>query len=90
MPEHSFDSILDALEAGRQRATYSAVAGVVETAPRILMAGRPRDPRHSWIVSKGTGHPTGYQPEQVAPDLTANPEVISSRDELLAWLSRAQ
>jgi hypothetical protein len=90
MSDHTFESILDALATHRQRATYSAVAGVVDTKPRVLMVGRPRDPRHSWVVSKGTGQPTGYKSDQVAPDLTANPEVIASPDELLAWLSRAQ
>lgn len=90
MSEHSFESILDALAAQRQRATYSAVAGVIDTTPRALMLGRPRDERHSWIVSKQTGQPTGYRPEQVAPDLTANPEVLASKDDLMTWLSQVQ
>ena len=89
MSEHSFDSILQALAAQRQRATYSAVAGVINTAPRALMVGRPRDAYHSWIVSKETGQPTGYPADQIAPDLTTNPEVLVSREELLAWLERA-
>lgn len=90
MPEYTFDTILDTLAAQRQRATYSAVAAVVNTTPRALMQGRPRDPHHSWIVSKQTGQPTGYPADQVAPDLTERPEVLASRDELLTWLSRVQ
>ena len=89
MSEHSLDSIIAALSAERQRATYAAVAGVVNRPPRMLMAGRPRDAQHSWIVSKQTGRPTGYADDQVAPDLTAKPEVLSSREELLAWLGAA-
>lgn len=86
MSAHSFDSILDALATQRQRATYSAVAGVIKTAPRALMVGRPRDPRHSWIVSKQTGQPTGYPAGQVDPDLTVNPAVLTSADDLEQWL----
>ena len=90
MPEHTFDSILDTLAAQHQRATYSAVAAVVNTTPRTLMLGRPRDPHHSWIVSKQTGQPTGYPDDQVAAELTARPEILTSRDELLSWLSQVQ
>lgn len=86
MSAYSFDSILDALATRRQRATYSAVAGVINTAPRALMVGRPRDARHSWIVSKQTGQPTGYPAGQVDPDLTVNPAVLTSADDLEHWL----
>lgn len=90
MPEYTFDSILETLASQRQRATYSAVAAVVNSTPRALMQGRPRDPYHSWIVSKQTGQPTGYPDDQVAADLTERPEILTSRDELLAWLSQVQ
>lgn len=88
MSEHSFDSILQALASQRQRATYTAVAAVVNTAPRALMVGRPRDAHHSWIVSKQTGKPTGYPADQIAPDLASNPDVLMTREDLLAWLDR--
>lgn len=90
MPDYTFDTILDTLASHRQRATYSAVAAVVNTTPRTLMQGRPRDPHHSWIVSKQTGQPTGYPGDQVAPELTERPEILTSRDELLTWLSQVQ
>ncbi|MBA3890346.1 MAG: hypothetical protein H0X64_07440 [Gemmatimonadaceae bacterium] len=90
MPDHTVDSILDTLATQRQRATYAAVAGVVNTAPRTLMQGRPRDPHHSWIVSKRTGQPTGYPDDQVAAELTERPEILGSREELLTWLSQVQ
>lgn len=89
MSEHSLDSIVAALAAHRQRATYAAVAGVVNRPPRMLMAGRPRDAQHSWIVSKRTGRPTGYADDQVAPDLAEKPDVLKSREALLAWLNVA-
>ena len=89
MTEHSLDSIVTALAAHRQRATYAAVAGVVNRPPRMLMAGRPRDARHSWIVSKRSGRPTGYSDDQVAPDLTTRPDVLKSPEALLAWLGAA-
>lgn len=90
MTAHSFESIVDALASRQQRATYSAVAGVLETAPRGLMLGRPRDVRHSWIVSKQTGQPTGYAPDQIDPALATRPEVLKSAEALRAWLETAQ
>lgn len=86
MPEHTFDSIIDALAARRQRATYTAVAGLVGATARSLMVGRPRDPRHSWVVSMGTGQPTGYKAEQIDPELATRPEVLRTTDALRSWL----
>lgn len=90
MPEYTFDTILDALAAHRQRATYAAVAAAIGTIPRTLMAGRPRDRRHCWIVNRQTGEPTGYQPDQVDPELTSHTGVLTSREELLGWLRDVQ
>ncbi len=81
------DEILDALERGRQRATYGAVAALLGRAPRTLMSGRERDQRHSWIVSRKTGEPTGYEPDQLHPELRANVHVIDARQELEEWLA---
>lgn len=89
MMEHTFDSILDSLAGQQQRATYGAVAGVLNSAPRTLMSGRPRDPRHSWIVSRRTGEPTGYAPDQMDPALTTRPEVLKSAEALRTWLGAA-
>lgn len=90
MSDHTFDSILDALAQRRQRATYSAVAALVNGAPRTLMAGRPRDPRHSWIVSVRTGIPTGYSQEQLDPDLETNPAILQTGAALRDWLAGVQ
>lgn len=87
MTTEKLDQILDALNARRQRATYGAVAAVIGAAPRTLMSGRDRDQRHSWVVSRKTGQPTGYEPEQVHAELETVPHVIDSRDELEQFLS---
>ena len=83
----TLDSILDQLNEFHQRATYSAVAGVVNSSPRSLMTGRERDPRSSWIVRRETGLPTGYSDEQKHVALTERERIIGSPDELRAWLA---
>ena len=87
MTDISMDQILDALDQGRQRATYGAVAAVLGTSPRTLMQGRERDQRHSWVVNRNTGEPTGYAPEQLHPALRERPEIFQSKDELSRWLA---
>ena len=83
---HSIDSIIDQLDRFQQRATYGAVAGVLNLSPRNLMAGRTRSQRESWIVSHQTGLPTGYAVDQVHPDITSREEILSSTKELNDWL----
>jgi hypothetical protein len=84
---HTLDSILDDLDRYHQRATYGAVAGVVDSSPRSLMTGRDRDPRSSWIVRRETGEPTGYTVEQKHSALGEREKILSSPDELRVWLS---
>lgn len=83
---HSLDSIVEQLDLYRQRATYGAVAAYLNRAPRNLMTGRTRSERDSWIVSHGTGLPTGYSPEQMHPDIKARETVLRSASELSVWL----
>ena len=85
-PDHTLDSILDQLNAYHQRATYGAVAGVVDSSPRSLMTGRDRDPHSSWIVSRETGQPTGYAEEKKHSALTERERILSSPEELRVWL----
>ena len=85
--EHTIDSILDQLETFHQRATYGAVAGVVDSSPRSLMIGRERNQQSSWIVSRQTGLPTGYTPEQTHPELAERERILATPEELRAWLS---
>ena len=86
MRMYTLDEILDQLGRYHQRATYGAVGGLVERPPPFLMGGRPRDPRHSWVVNQETHLPTGYTVDQMHPALEARPEVFSDPDELEAWL----
>lgn len=83
---YSIDSIIDQLDRFRQRATYGAVAAVLNRAPRNLMSGRARSQRESWIVSRNDGMPTGYQPEQVHPDIKSRQQILKSAEELATWL----
>lgn len=62
-PDAVLDSILNAFNTHRQRATYGVVAALVGHPARSLPGGRPRNARRSWIVSKDSGLPTGYTPE---------------------------
>jgi hypothetical protein len=88
MPELTLDRILDALDRDHQRATYGAVAALLGKSPRTLMQGRDRDHRHSWVVGRLTGEPTGYSPEQMHPDLREKEEVLEIKEDLARWLER--
>lgn len=85
----SFDQIVDALVRAKRRATYGAVAGVLGRPPRSLMVGKPKDARHSWIVSSASGLPTGYEADHIAPGLASSPEPIADARELVKFLRSA-
>ncbi len=87
MAAHQLEDILTALGTHHQRATYSAVAALVGTTPRLLMRGMPRAPDNSWIVSKSTGKPTGYAQSDVHPQLTAVETVLTTANDLDTWLN---
>jgi hypothetical protein len=89
MSDFTMDQILDALDRSHQRATYGAVAAVLDRPPRTLMQGRDRDQRHSWVVSRKNGEPTGYDPSLMHPALRERPEVIDSKEALADWLTSA-
>lgn len=89
MSDFTMDQILDALDRSHQRATYGAVAAVLDRAPRTLMQGRDRDQRHSWVVSRRNGEPTGYEPAQLHPALLERPLVLDNKEELARWLQSA-
>jgi hypothetical protein len=82
----TLDSIIAELNRYHQRATYAAVAGLLTSSPRSLMAGRDRSPESSWVVRRETGQPTGYSTEQKHPALAEREHVISSPDELRVWI----
>lgn len=81
------DQILDALNSAQQRATYGAVAAILGVSPRVLMKGRERNPRHSWVVNLKSGLPTDYAAELVHPDLMANATILKTGDDVVAWLA---
>ncbi|WP_412067954.1 hypothetical protein [Rubrivirga sp. IMCC43871] len=83
----SLTGILYALQKSRQRATYGAVAGVLNAVPRFVMRGRPKDPLHSWVVSAKNGRPSGYPDDAMHADLEAHEQVISTSEDLAAWLA---
>lgn len=87
MKSATFETILDALNDGHQRATYGAVAAILNVSPRALMSGRDRNQRHSFIVNIRSGMPTEYTDESMHPDLTANELILKTKDELMIWLS---
>lgn len=89
MSDFTMDQIIDALDQRHQRATYGAVAAVLNRPPRTLMQGRERDRRHSWVVSRANGEPTGYQPEQLHPALRERSEVLDNKEALTQWLNSA-
>jgi hypothetical protein len=78
--------ILHALQDGKTRATYGAVAEQIGAVPMFLMSGRPRDPLHSWVVNKESGMPTKYAEDQMHPDLLTNSSVIQTANELATYL----
>ncbi len=78
------------LQHHRHAATYEALAGVVGGTPETVMADLPRSFRNSWIVDRETRRPTGYEPEQIHPELFTSIEtngVIDTPEQLLDWLS---
>jgi hypothetical protein len=90
MTTHHLDDILSALNHHHQRATYAAVAALVGQTPRLLMRGRPRGPTTCWVVAKDTGRPSGYADADLHPELTANAKILTTREELAAWLASSR
>jgi hypothetical protein len=84
---HTLDSIVDELDRFHQRATYGAVAALLNKSPRNLMGNRSRNARDSWVVSHSSGMPTGYEPEQLHPAISSRENVISTRADLESWLA---
>ena len=84
----SLDDILDLLDKHHQRATYGAVAELVNSGPNIVVSSRPRDPRHSWVVHRKTGLPTGYTAGQMHRQLQEREVIFRDADSLREWLRR--
>src|SRR5215217_6105639 len=83
----SLDEIVEVLDQRGQRATYGAVAKLLDQSPRSLLKGRDRGRRYSWIVNRETGLPSGYAEDQIDPRLPASGPVLANHAELQAWLA---
>jgi hypothetical protein len=94
----SLENIVARLDAGRQRATYGAVAHLVGVLPRGLMSRRPKSYKHSWVVAATTGQdsrrgwPTGYSTNQIHPDcyrqaIDGVGRIIEDVEALKEWLN---
>jgi hypothetical protein len=81
------DQVLRCLSTHAQRATYGAVAEVVGGEPRSFMRTRPRTHEYSWVVSKRTGRPSGFDERELDPRMRGVLSlVISDARCLRAWL----
>jgi hypothetical protein len=94
----SLETIVDQLDARKQRATYGAVAELVGTIAQAVIQRRPRCPRYSWVVAATTAHgarrgwPTGYTRNQMHRDCYTQASLgdnglIESAGELRRWLN---
>ena len=86
MSNDTIEDILDLLDQHHQRATYGAIGGVVDRPARYLTGGWPRDHRHSWVVNRLSGLPTGYGPDDMHPQLRARAGVLETSQQLEDWL----
>jgi len=82
----NLDFILDKLHKAGQRATYGAVGGVLGRPAIGIMAGRPKDKRHSWVVAKPNGLPSGFTTAEIDPRLAGSPPPLDTPESLAAWL----
>lgn len=87
MPQRpSVDDVLNLLHEHGQRATYGAVAGIVGGVARGVMQGRAKTPRHSWVVSSGSGLPTKYTGKEIDSRLPKSGPTIADANQLKVWL----
>jgi hypothetical protein len=82
----SLEQIVDRLNEFHQRATYGAVAALVDRTPRNVMQGKKRMWRYSWVVAQADGQPSEYHDLQKHPKLRDRDHILESPDELAAWL----
>ncbi len=84
------DQIVEKLEIHEQPATYGAVGGVVGVHYKVVMSGRPRNHRNSWVINKRTRVPTNYEPQEIHPALSRAVQVkriIETPEDLDDWLA---
>jgi alkylated DNA nucleotide flippase Atl1 len=77
--------LVAALAKNTQKATYTAVAGLVGLPARTVMNALLKDPQGEWVVAKQSHQPTGYSTNQLRPQLKSNSSVIASTAVLASW-----
>ena len=76
-------TILAVLGREKIRCTYGALADYIgANAKDVSVYLAPKRAEASWIVSKKTKLPTGYEAFQLHPDLESKAEVIESKEAL--------
>jgi hypothetical protein len=100
----TLDAVIALLNEHRQRATYGAIAGVINAGTtRRLMKGRTGAYENSWVVAKRTnrkagsrrGWPTGYVESDIHPDClhqirTCPNDILDDEDALRKWLKEVE
>mgnify|MGYP006950018551 CR=1 FL=1 len=84
--EYQLSHVVSVLSKHHQRATYSAVGGLIGLPARSVMAGQKKDPENSWVVTAKTKKPTGYLPHEIHPNLEERANVITTHLDLANWL----
>jgi len=75
--------VVDYLNEVKTRCTYNAAAKALGITPQAIkkLLGERR-PENSWLVSAGTGDPTGYTDEEKHPELYRTKRIITSAEVL--------
>lgn len=84
---HTVTSICLQLKEHKQKATLNAVAKVLETSPKLVLSGKPKNHLFSWIVDRGDSK--SVQGEDPALK-TADKPVITDYRELEEWLEKPE
>lgn len=75
--------VVDYLNKVRTRCTYNAAAKALGISPQALKKQLgERCPENSWLVSSGTGDPTGYTDQEKHPELHRTKRIIQSAEVL--------
>jgi alkylated DNA nucleotide flippase Atl1 len=84
--EHQLSMIISLLSKHHQRASYGAVGKLVGLPARSVMSGQAKSAENSWVVAVKTNKPTGYLAHEMDPNLENKDSVITSPQDLAAWL----
>ena len=87
MSDYTVGGILHVLNRAQRRATYQAVGALTGIHPQSVSAQLGmRRPEVSWVVSKLTGMPTDFEPEDLHPQLQNQPRVNEDPAELITLM----